>query len=371
MIITILFYIFVVAVSIQIIYYILLSTFAFSKTENTIPAKQNNPVSVIVYAKNKAQDLQKFIPCIINQNYSNFEILIVNNASTDTTLEVIENFQKHNTNITLIDVENNETFWGNKKYAITLGIKAAKNPYLIFTEADCKPVSKNWIAQLMGRFSEEKQIVLGYVTYPFKNYSFFNLVLHFDSLLNAIQCFASTKLGYPYKGMSKNIAYTKSEFFKAKGYVNHIKIYSGDNDFFIQDAATNTNTTFCASAESFVYSNPPKSFKLWLLEKSRQFIGCKNYYKTKHRFFIGLIYWSKLVFYLLSIILLFLFDSKIIISFIGLYYLINWIVIGLSAKKLKETKLLILLPFLDIILLLIHFTIFITAKKISKSTTWE
>jgi glycosyltransferase involved in cell wall biosynthesis len=164
MILTVLFYILVAASCIQIIYFLCFSAI-LSKKNKTANATNEIPVSVIICAKNEAQNLIEFLPSILNQKYSNFEIVLINDASTDTSLEVMEEFRGKNPNIKIVNVENIEAFWGNKKYALTLGIKAAKNEHLVFTDADCKPKSKLWIKDMALQFSTEKTIVLGYGNY--------------------------------------------------------------------------------------------------------------------------------------------------------------------------------------------------------------
>ena len=130
--ILILLYAFIAIAAIQILYFLFFGLFAFDKTKRNKPI--NVPVSIIVCSKNEAENLKALIPELLQQAYKNYEIVLINDASSDETQEIIEGFQKENDNIKLVNVENNEAFWGNKKYALTLGIKAATNDYLVFTD---------------------------------------------------------------------------------------------------------------------------------------------------------------------------------------------------------------------------------------------
>ncbi len=162
------FVLFIFIALINILYYI--GYFSFASAKPTFPSGNKVPVSVIVCAKNEAVNLQKFIPAILNQNYAHFELILINDASTDETLEVMEQFQKSDDRVKIVNVQNNEAFWGKKKYALTLGIKKAKNPYLLFTDADCAPESELWIAKMSSHFQRNKSIILGYGGYLKKNY---------------------------------------------------------------------------------------------------------------------------------------------------------------------------------------------------------
>lgn len=148
------FYSFVVVVVIQVIYYgVLFGSFAFSDAEKR--ASKKIPVSILICAKNEAKNLKQFLPSVLNQSYSNFEVVLINDASIDNTLEVMESFAKTHNNIKIVNVENNEAFWANKKYALTLGIKAAKYDHLLFTDADCKVISNNWISEITSHFTKK------------------------------------------------------------------------------------------------------------------------------------------------------------------------------------------------------------------------
>ena len=83
---------------------------------------------------------------------------MINDASYDYTLEVMEDFQLRDSRIVVVNVQSNERFWGNKKYALTLGIKKAKYEKLVFTDADCYPASENWLAEMANGFQPEKSI---------------------------------------------------------------------------------------------------------------------------------------------------------------------------------------------------------------------
>lgn len=366
-----LFIAFIVIFCIQCIYYLFIfGNFSFSKTttNNTTFSKA---VSVIICAKNEAKNLKKNIPHFLDQDYNNFEIVLINDASRDGSLKVMEQFRsKFPSKIKIVDVLPNEQFWCSKKYALTLGIKAASNEYLLFSDADCKPVSKNWIKQMSINFTEKKQIILGYGAYKKIENSFLNKLIRFETLLTAVQYFSYTKIGIPYMGVGRNLAYTKTTFFKANGFVNHMhRIRSGDDDLFINQVATKNNTTFCILEDSFTESSPKTTFKSWIQQKRRH-ISTVSYYKTIHKYLLGIFYSSQLLFWLLSIILLsWQFNLTNLLIIIFLRQFILYITIGFSAKKLNEIDLILFLPFYEIFLIFIQMFIFIK-NLISKPTYW-
>ena len=85
----ILLYIFIGIVVIQVIYYLFIfGTFSFAKPQEI--TSKHVPISVIVCAKNEEENVKKFIPLLAKQKYSNFEIILIDDASSDETLEVFE-----------------------------------------------------------------------------------------------------------------------------------------------------------------------------------------------------------------------------------------------------------------------------------------
>jgi glycosyltransferase involved in cell wall biosynthesis len=270
----------------------------------------------------------------------------------------------------LVKVQNNEAFWGNKKYALTLGIKAAKNDYLLFTDADCYPTSNEWITAMSSQFTMQKTIVLGYGGYEKIAKSFLNKLIRFETLLTAIQYFSWAKAGHPYMGVGRNLAYKKEEFFNVNGFINHIQVRSGDDDLFINEAATAKNTTIAYTPESFTYSKPKTKYKDWLTQKRRH-IATANYYTKLDKLQLGLFYCSQLLFILLPIILLSLqFRWILVLSLIVARYLAVWIVVGFSAGKLKENDLKYWFPIVELVLIFTQINIFIT-NTFSKPVHWK
>lgn len=365
----ILFCLFIAVVVVQLLYYVVFfGKFSFAKIQTSSPKKI--AISVIVCAKNEEENVKKFIPLLVQQNYPNFEIVLIDDASSDETLEVFEEFEKQYSNIKLVKVENIEAFWGNKKFALTLGIKAAKNEYLLFTDADCYPKTTEWISTMSSQFTQQKTIVLGYGGYEKIKNSFLNKIIRYETLLTATQYFGWTKLGKPYMGVGRNLAYKREEFFKTNGFIEHMSIRSGDDDLFINQAAKAKNTTVCFTPESFTYSEPKKSFKEWFAQKRRHISTAKNY-KSFDRSQLALFYVSQLLFYILPIVLLlFLYQWISVVSLIGFRFIFAWISMGFAASKLKEKDVMYWFPIIEIALIFTQLNIFIT-NTFSKPVHWK
>jgi glycosyltransferase involved in cell wall biosynthesis len=362
-------YFFIAVVILQLAFYLgVFGKFAFAKPQKINPKRL--PISVIVCAKNEEENVANFIPLLAEQDYPDFEIVLIDDASSDNTLSVFEDFEKQYSNIRLVKVENNEAFWGNKKYALTLGIKAAKKDYLLFTDADCYPNSKDWITAMSSQFTMQKTIVLGYGGYEKIANSFLNKLIRFETLLTAIQYFSWAKIGHPYMGVGRNMAYKKDEFFNVNGFINHIQVRSGDDDLFINEAAKAKNTTIAFTPESFTYSKPKTSYKDWLIQKRRH-VATANHYKKFDQFQLGAFYSSQLLFMIFSVVLLaFQYQWMLVLSLIATRYIFAWTVVGFSAGKLKEKDMKYWFPIVEMLLVFVQINIFI-ANLFSKPVNWK
>ena len=360
---------FATIVAIQSLYYLLFfcSSIRKAKKNETIAYP---PVSVIVCAKNEAENLKIFLPSIIEQEYKNdFEIVLINDRSKDGTADIINTYSEEHPNIKVVNVLENENFWGNKKYALTLGIKAATNENLLFIDADCKPVSENWISEMASNFSNTKSIVLGYGKYSKIKGSFLNKLIRYETLITAIQYFSYARLNNPYMGVGRNLAYTKTDFFTVKGFIKHIKIKSGDDDLFINSIATRKNTAASYSNDSFTESLPKKTFKEWVSQKRRH-VSTAIHYKLKHKLALGLYYLTQILFLAIAaFLLIFRYNLEFTLLLIGIRYLFFYSAILLFGKKLNEKDLIILTPITEFTLIFIQLYIYIK-NKIQTPTHW-
>lgn len=364
-----LFYVFLVIVIVQSVYYVLI----FSKTALLKPrATKNNDhkVSVVICAKNESEQLKANLPYIVNQEYPDFEIILVNDGSSDSSLDIMKIFSNKYHNVKVVNVEENEAFWGNKKYALTLGIKAAKNDYLLLTDADCKPLSRYWIKQMSAYFEGHRSIVLGYGAYEKKGYSLLNKLIRYETLLTAVQYFSYALMGMPYMGVGRNLAYKKEEFFNNNGFVDHMDMMSGDDDLFINQIATKENVTVNISPYSFTKSEPESTFKNWFRQKKRH-ISTSYKYKMTHKILLSMFYFSQLLFWIVSLTLLI---AQYKLKYVGILFLsvvvMKYIVMGVSAKKLREKDLILYLPILELFLICFQLSIFIS-NLFTKPGHWK
>jgi cellulose synthase/poly-beta-1,6-N-acetylglucosamine synthase-like glycosyltransferase len=343
----------------------------FAQHKEPISAIKTEGVSVVICARNEYHQLKENLPLILDQEYPDFEIVVVNHASEDDTAFLLSKMAEQYPQLKIVEIRENLNFFDGKKFPLSIGIKSATHDLVLLTDADCKPVGPRWIALMAGGFSEEKEIVLGYGAYQDSN-SLLNRLIRFDTVHIALQYLSFALAGIPYMGVGRNMAYRKSLFYENKGFTSHYSIHSGDDDLFINRAATRKNTRIVADPESFTLSHPKTNFKEWWTQKKRH-LSTGRYYRWRHKFLLGLYTFSTVLFYTFFIILILL--SLNYATFVVLFLFILRLVFQLfvfrkTLARLNEKGIWLLVPLFEIILILINSALTVSTFM-SKETKWK
>ncbi len=237
-------------------------------------------VSVIVCARNEEENLQDYLQTLLAQDYPKFEVIVVNDGSEDKTQEVLERYALVSSNLYVTFVPRGAHVISTKKLALTIGAKAAHYDYLLLTDADCRPESRQWIREMVKGFAPRKghetEIVLGYGAY-FEEDTLLNSLLNYDTLFNGMQYLGMAAAGHPYMGVGRNLAYRRSTFFEHSGFRGLLAERAGDDDLFVNKIATRHNTSIVCSRESLTWSVPKHTWQEWMHQKRRHLSVSPNY----------------------------------------------------------------------------------------------
>jgi poly-beta-1,6-N-acetyl-D-glucosamine synthase len=331
--------------------------------------ENKEPVSIIICARNEDDNLTEFLPKILVQNYHEFEVVVVNDCSTDNTENVIDEFAKIFPNLKKVTIKEDDYYKHGKKYAILIGIKGAKYENLLFTDADCFPANENWLNSMSKGFVNKKEIVLGYGAY-IKTEGFLNKIIRFDTFLIACNYLSAAIKGKAYMGVGRNLAYKKSLFYKEKGFSKHYHITSGDDDLFINQACTLENTNIATSHDAITYSIAKTTFSDWKRQKQRHLTTAPHYNSTS-KLKIALSFASQYYFHL-SLLSLLIYKTTLLIALIGMLLKIGiqMLIFKKASKKLNETDLWAL-AFFHEFLLLILYPVFHISKLFHKPNKWK
>lgn len=352
------------------LYYLLLemSGVGFAKTTNTSDIKLK-PVSVIICARNELKNLRAFLPSILDQDYPDYQVVVVNDCSWDESAKYLEEMADAFPNLKVVTLKEQEKYQHGKKFALTLGIKGAAHEHLLFTDADCVPAGKNWIRSMMEKLTGDKEIVVAYGAYS-KGSGLLNRWIRFDTAQNALLYLSRAGKGKAYMGVGRNLAYLKSLFFKNKGFANHYHLMSGDDDLFVNETATQSNVALQLDPASFTFSKPKTSFSHWIYQKKRHMTTGK-FYKGRDRMLIGLFYFTQTLFWMTVIASIILkLNWEIVVAMVTTRLIIQMFIYWRGFKKLGETDLLFLVPVFDLVVAFLY-PLLAVSNIFIKTKSWK
>ena len=337
------------------------------------------PVSVIVCARDAYEYLIDLVPMLMSQDYPDYEIVIVNDCSTDETTEYLKELVRVHPEINVVTLTQHLNFFHGKKFPLSMGIKSASHDLLLLTDADCLPTDNQWIKNMVGAYRQGTEVVLGYGPY-FERKGLLNKLIRFDTLYTAMQYLSMALAKMPYMGVGRNLSYRRELFYKNKGFTSHYNIPSGDDDIFISQVANKNNTRVLIDTKSRIESEPKHEFGNWVRQKRRHY-STANMYKPLTNRILGTLLLSRLLYYASLITLLCIphaFDITaggyyfyiIMAAFAATHYGSMFTVYYISAKQLGEKKLgLAFAPVYDLFFVL--FTTFLGVRNmISKPKGW-
>jgi glycosyltransferase involved in cell wall biosynthesis len=350
------FIVFCISAVMQFFYYLwfYLAPSLFRPSERT---RSKEPVSIIVCARNEAENLRNFLPSVLEQDYPSFEVIVVNDCSEDNSDDVLGGFLMQYPHLRVSSINKDPKFTHNKKFAQFIGIKAASNEILLLTDADGRPESDKWVEKMTSNFDSATDFVLGWGGYLHEK-GLLNRYIRYDNLFIAMQYLGMAIKGIPYMGISRNLAYRRSVFFRNKGFGVHNKTFSGDNDLFVNANASKGNTRVEFEPGAHIRSVPAAKLVDWIKQKQGHLFA-SGFYRIRDKFLITLEPFSRLIFYALLIVLL--SSSNLwpfAVSLFALRLIVQITVLAMTQKKLKESDLILVSIIFDIFSPLINFALY-------------
>lgn len=364
----ILFYSFCLITFVQLFYYLFFFLRLAIYKVNRVTTSQTQPVTVVICARDEAANLVKNLPGALVQKYrTTHEVIVVEDNSFDESKYILEEYRKKFKHLQIIELKQEARFIPGKKFPLSVGIKTSKYEVLLLTDADCVPASEFWIEKMQEGYRDNIEIVLGYGAYH-KKKGFLNKLIRWETFHTALQYLSYAKAGCAYMGVGRNLSYKKSLFFRHKGFSSHNQLVSGDDDLFINKAATKKNTAIVIDKDSFTLSEPAKTFAEWRRQKRRHYTTGK-YYKTYHKILLGFYSMSQFLFYPLFFACL-IFYWKIALILFATRLIIQAYIFHNTMKKLDEHDLFVWFLFFDI-WMFFYYLVFSVSLFKKPLTTWK
>lgn len=344
----------------QVIYYILVyGSTCFHKTKNA-DLEDYPSVSVVISAKDSAYNLEKRLPIILEQQYPNFEVVVVNDSSRDDSQYILKILQEIYPNLNVVHLHENVNKFLGKKYPISIGIRSAKNDIILLTDTDTQPSTYNWITEMVKAFDPKTEMVIGHFNYD-SSKTLLNSLIQYEHQTTSMNYLGNAILGHPFTGTGRNLAFTRDMFFSVNGFISQYNIPVGEDMIFVNKYAKAQNTNVVITKDTINLSSPKEKFYEWRMQK-------KNYYRSISYFKFK----DKIIPYLMPLTTFFLYT----IIGLGLFYSFPWeylilcliikytvqiLIYFKSSRKLGSKQLAFLAPIYEILFLVLNTIIGISS----------
>jgi len=313
------------------------------KRSNVHFSQELPPVSVIICAQEESENLRRNLTAVLEQDYPQFEVIVINDGDTDESEDYLTLLEEKYPHLYHSFVPDSSRYISRKKLAVTLGIKASKYDWLVFTEANCQPQSNQWLRLLARNFTSRTQVVLGYSGYE-RGRGWLHKRIAFDNLFTSMRYLGFALAGSPYMGIGRNLAYRKELFYREKGFSAHLNLQRGDDDLFVNHIATAENTRVETDADAIVRMQPVSGAKDWREEKIG-YASTARLYHGAQRWLAGLETTTRLTFYTVWIALLVIsvlnfhwLAAGITFLIWVLRFILQAVIINKTAKELNDQR---------------------------------
>ncbi|MDR0725688.1 MAG: glycosyltransferase [Prevotellaceae bacterium] len=327
----------VIAVSflMQLYYYLIIFRKVGLKQRKHTTEHTGEPVSIIVCVKDDSLNLSKILPLLLEQNYPEYEVVVVNDNSSDDSEEILKLAQNRYPHLQVRNLIANNSVHG-KSVVLGVGIKAAKYNRVAVTDVACRP-STDWLKSVSTGFDSE--IVMSYTRYIAAG-KFVRIANYYESLF---------RLGYalngrPYTASGENESFRKEIFF-AKGFNPMLRKPEKVEQVFFNSAMNKTNTSVALLPEAIVASEKHLSFGNWCFECSLDLFSRRLFRKSARHVKLPEII-SKTLFYVscAAAIIMTISETCLWGSILGVFLLrliIQIFVFASTQKQLGEKRLLL------------------------------
>lgn len=211
------------------------------------------PVTIIVDACTETGQLSRFLPMVLEQDYPEFEVVVVANTEAEATSDVLSALKVEHPNLHITFAPSGTRTLSRKKLALMIGIKAARHDIVLTTCANCRPTGNQWLRLVMRNFTPEVDIVLGYSHYRYRHDKRWGRRMRvFDTVSTGAQWLLAAIHGHPYRGVTENLAYRKHLFYDHNGFSHSMELLWGEDDVYLSEIAQGATVRVELATESQV-----------------------------------------------------------------------------------------------------------------------
>ena len=216
------------------------------------------PVTVLLVSNGDHTALDEHLPIYLTQEYApGYHIVVVTEKADLETENVLKRYS-NNERLYHTFVPESSRYMSKSKLAITLGVKASQDEWIVLTDPRCKPSGSQWLQSLAASLTSHNNLVLGYCNYAKESCAYHR----FERLHTALYQLREAQKGRAYATNCPYLAFRKSEFLEHNGYLEYLKYSIGEYDFLVDKYARMGHTELALDEQTWLIENPV-SDKTW------------------------------------------------------------------------------------------------------------
>ena len=253
-------------------YFLLIASYCYAwiKTNGSVDKNEKSVlISIVVVARNEEENISNCLNALLAQDYPSdkFQIIVVDDHSTDSTLKLIQSYSEKNAQIKCLQLDKNTE---GKKQGITKAIEFSSAELIVTTDADCK-MGIHWLRSIAAFYkkTDAKMIVAPVSFYDEKTVFEKMQSLEFMALIACGGASLFFKKAIMCNGA--NLAYSKSAFLAVNGFENNQSKASGDDVLLMYkiNKLFHGKVLFLKNSEAIVYTKPIDSVKKFVQQRKR------------------------------------------------------------------------------------------------------
>lgn len=242
-------------------------------------ADADTPLSIVIACHDNATELERNLPPLLEQHYDNYEVIVVDESSTDNTDDVLKQLKAKHPNLYTTFIPESSHYLSRRKLALTVGVKAAKNEWIVFVDVASKPADSHWLARLASKCAHDKDILMGYANYDDTTRAYYR----YRQMLNSVRNLRMAQCSVAYASGGNTIAIRRSLFMEGNGFLKNLTYLRGEYDFMVNDYATPSRVAIAPHATTIKDKPTRRSWlndNLYYLETRRHLERSKKWRLT-------------------------------------------------------------------------------------------
>lgn len=352
---------------IQLVYIILLIKYIYSgKQSGNQPSLPS--VSIIVTSRNYVSHLQELLPTLLLQDYPDFEVVVVDDCSTDGTDWLLAEMKISHGNLKTTRIIQ-ETDFPNA-LAITIGVRASSKDWLIYLSPLCEVPDNQWLRNYALRLEPDKEVAIGYIQYKEDTGNFYSWI-RFENFTSWLLSGASHSFGLAMPVFEYNLAYRRETFLDLRGFAAVLDSPFSENELFINKIANKKNTVIQNNKNTLI-AYTGESDWIDLVEFKKKQLMLRRKFSASQRFFRSLNLSSRLILTASLILLLVISPWKFwILGAWGFLIIFEMSWIAVATNKLGEKNFLPMLLIYKAFLPFINGCFIINQLFTSQKRKWK